>query len=362
MPNTVAYGFYSLRDVMAERVNNVGIEVVRTAISQTLGEHSRQIDALMSMFVQRTTGSKARFKLPSSGTLQPLDEWGNPKPVQTSGYYELGFPIQGAGTAFGDNRVSRALMTVEQANDAVLDAQDKDTDWLRRHLLTALFDNVSWSYVDPDPNIGTVTVKPLANADTDVYSMSSGTPATDDHYKATASAIADVTNPFPAIYDELNEHPNNVGDTVAFIPTNLRTAVATLAECNTNKPNPNVNYGNAENTLTTDGSRFLSVGHDVIGYLEGSKMWTVEWKNLPSNYIIAMTTGNANKLMKMREYPAAELQGFFAETHSPDGNLNIQRFLRYAGFGVFDRTGAVVQQIGNGTYQIPTGYDAPLNI
>lgn len=361
MPNTVAYGFYNLRDVMAERINTVGIDVVRTAITQTVAEHTRQTNELMAMLVERTTASKARFKLPSSGTLQPLDEFGNPKPVQPGGYYELGFPIQGGGTAFGDNRVSRAMMTIEQANDAVIDAQQKDREWLRRHMLAALLDNTSWSYVDPDPNIGTVSVKPLANSDTDVYAFTGGTTGTDEHYKATASAIADGTNPFPAIYDELNEHPDNAGPFVVYVPTNLKSAVGALLELV--EPNdPLVRLGSASDTLTQDGQAIMGFGNDVIGYLKSSKMWAVEWKGLPSNYMIAVAAGNATKLLRMREYAAPELQGFFPELHSPDGNLNVQRFIRYCGFGAFNRTGAVVQQIGNGTYQIPSGYATPLEI
>lgn len=361
MPNTTAYGFYNLVNIMAERVTVAGVEVVRNAINNTVAEHTRQTNELMSMFVQRTTNAKARFKLPGSGTLQPLDEYGNPKPVQPSGYYELGFPIQGAGTAFGDNRVTRALMTVEQANDAVIDAQQRDRDWLRRHMLAALFDNVSWTYRDKSDEIGNVTVKPLANGDTDVYSLVGGATSTDDHYKATASAIADGTNPFPAIYDELNEHPDNSGPYVVYVPTNLRTAVAALTEL-VEKPDPLVRLGSGNDTLTSDGQAIMGFGNDVIGYLKGSKMWAVEWKSLPSNYMLAVAAGNPTKILRMREYEAPELQGFFPETHSPDGNLNINRFLRYCGFGVFNRTGAVVQYIGAGSYAIPSGYDAALNI
>jgi len=64
----------------------------------------------------------------------------------------------------------------------------------------------------------------------------------------------------------------------------------------------------------------------------------------------------------MREYEATELQGFFTETASPDGNLQEMRMLRMCGFGVSNRVGALVYQVGNGTYQIPTGYSTPLAV
>ena len=64
----------------------------------------------------------------------------------------------------------------------------------------------------------------------------------------------------------------------------------------------------------------------------------------------------------MREYPAASLKGLFQEEHSPDGNLQEKRFIRYAGFGGYNRVGALIQQVGNGTYEIPSAYGAPLAV
>ena len=64
----------------------------------------------------------------------------------------------------------------------------------------------------------------------------------------------------------------------------------------------------------------------------------------------------------MREYPAASLQGLFTENHSPDGNLQEYRFLRYAGFGVYNRVGAVAFRVSNGAYAVPTGYTTPVAV
>jgi hypothetical protein len=64
----------------------------------------------------------------------------------------------------------------------------------------------------------------------------------------------------------------------------------------------------------------------------------------------------------MREYPSTALQGFFPEIAQIDGNHIVNRFIRYAGFGVYDRTAAVVGYIGNASYQIPAAYDAPLAV
>ena len=72
--------------------------------------------------------------------------------------------------------------------------------------------------------------------------------------------------------------------------------------------------------------------------------------------------GASAKPLRMREYPSAALQGLFTENHSPDGNLNEYRFIRAAGFGAYNRVGAVAFHIGNAAYQIPAGYETPLAV
>lgn len=359
-----AYGFHSLRDVMASKITVAGVERVRDAVQVTTAEHTRQLNEMMAGVVQRTTKAKARFDLPTGGTLQPLDEYGNPKPVQTGDYYELGFPIQGGGTAYGTNRVSRAKMTVQQLNDLTLDVQRKDADWIMRHMLAAVLCNTNWTFTDISPEIGNVTVKPLANSgtgDTDKYAFAGGTVATDDHYLAQAAAIADGANPFGNIYKKLNEHPDNIGEYAVYVPTNLADAVGALTEL-VEKPDRNVVLGANSDTLTNDGSRHLRFGQRVIGYLKSSQMWAIEWKRLPSNYMLAVAPDGPTPPLRMREHEESELQGLFPEFASPDGNLELQKFIRMAGFGVFNRTGAVVQYIGGGAYVIPSGYTTPLAV
>jgi len=362
MANNTAYGFHSLQEIFSQRIGSgtQNVELVRNAITTTVAEHTRQLNEVTSVFAARTTAAKARFTLPTTGTLQPIDEFGNPKPVAGGGYYEVGFPIQGGGTAFGTDRVSRQLMTIQQANDDVLGAQLKDVDWVMRHMLAAIFTKTAWTYTDRDSTIGDISVKGLASGDTDKYAFAGGTVATDDHYRATADAIDDSHNPFSPLRKELSEHPGNRGPFVAYVPSNLVDAITALTEFK-DKPDENITALSGE-VLNNEGAQVRRFGDEVLGYLKSARMWVVEWKRLPDSYMIATALGNTDPVLKMREYDAPALQGFFPELHSPDGNLNITRLLRYAGFGVYDRTGAVVQLIGNGTYSVPTGYTAPLAV
>lgn len=355
MANSIAYGFIGQEYLFGQRVSDSNIATVREAIALSVAEHNRQANAVLTEFAEPTTDVQIRYQMANSGTLQPLDEWGNPIPVKEGASYDVGFPIQGGGTAWGDNRVTRAHMTVEEVNDYTLNAMQKDADWIKRHALAAMFDNVSWAFQDPQH--GAITVQPLANGDTVEYYKMNGASSVDNHYLAQAAAIDDSNNPFPTVFSELMEHPENAGGTpVAYVPTNLVTTVTGLTNFH-EVGDPDIALGIGNNQLRA--SFAAGIGNEVLGKVD--KVWIVEWAMLPDSYLVAVPRG-AEPPLAMRQYVPAELQGFFTEEHSPDGNLQEHRFIRYAGFGARNRVGAVVLRVGNASYAIPSGYDAPLAV
>ena len=358
---TIAYGFIGLEHLFTTRVDKVGVPRIFTAIQATADEHNRVTTALMSSLVERTTVAQEQYELPAGGTLQPLDEWGNPIPVKHSGSYQVGYPIQGGGTAWGTNRVSAAHLTVSETNRQVVEAQTKDADWMRRHIMAALLDKTAWTYNDeigPDgkAGLGDITIMPLANGDTVTYLRKGGANTTDNHYLGQADAIDDSHNPFPAIYDELMEHPSNSGPVVVYVATTLTTSIEGLANF---VPVSDPDIRIAADTDELVGNLSLGFGDEVLGKVD--KCWIVEWKALPDDYMIAHAQG-AGPALKMREYTPEELQGFFPEQHSPDGNRKVMRMIRYAGFGVSNRVAALCYYIGNATYPTPAAFDAPLAV
>ena len=350
-----AFGFIGYEDLADERIVDGRVQLVNTAIAASVEEHNRQVAAALSELVERTTDYTVRYKIGGGGTLQPLDEWGNPLPVKDAGYYDVAFPIQGGGTAWGDNRVSRALMTVGEADRMTLGVLRRDADWMRRHFLAALFDNTTWSFADEEK--GTLTVQPLANGDAVTYARNNGTFATDTHYYAQAAAISDAANPFPTWKTELSEHPENGGPWVAYIPTNLKASVMGLANW-MDKRESRVDPGIMAPRLIGEIGR--GFGDEYLGYVDGVDV--VEWSFLPDNYGVVIARGAENRPLRMREYPAASLQGLFTENHSPDGNLAEYRFIRFAGFGAYNRVGAIAFRIGDPAYAIPTGYTTPVAV
>ena len=357
MANTLAYGFVGLENLFADRIDDANVSVVRDAIAQSVAEHNRQVQAIMAELVQSTEEYTARFKQPGAGTLQPLDEYGNPLPVREGGFYDVAFPIQGGGTAWGDNRISRALMTVEEVNEYTLGSLRRDSDWMKRHILAALFDETAWTY--PDPDKGNITIEGLANGDAVAYLKNNGNSEADDHYLAQAGAIADgATNPFPAMYSDLMEHPVNAGSqVVVYVPTALKATIVALTNF-VDVQDPSIQLGSGSNQLV--GSVDRGFGDALLGKVD--QCWIVEWSLLPDEHMVAVARGSQDPVLLMREYPAGELKGFFQEENSPDGNLQEHRFIRYAGFGSYNRVGALISQVGNATYEIPAAYNAPLAV
>ena len=244
------------------------------------------------------------------------------------------------------------------------ESQRKDKDWLIRHMLAALFYGAAYNFSDVSVSragykgLGTISVKPLAlsTETTVLYNFRGGiAPAADSHYHAQAAAISDSANPFPAIYTELTEHPSNSGPFVTYINDAQKVAVVGLSEF-VPVAIDGINYGSGVSTANGMAG-LVGPGVALLGKLSESNIWVVEMPTIPAGYQLTVATGG-DPVLAMREYDAPELQGFFPEFDNVDGNHWINRMLRFAGFGVRNRVGAVVSYCGtSGTYAAPSGYD-----
>jgi hypothetical protein len=364
MANVNNYGFIGLADLYNQRISGIngGVQWVWDAIRLSVDEYNRVAGAVLGEFAQTTEMAMEQIELPGDGTLQPLDDNGNPLPVLPSGNYQVAYPIQGAGTAWGDDRVSRELMTVEEADRFTSDSLRRDANWIVRHALAAILTNTTWVFNDKSggafgvKGLGDITIQPLANNDTVKYTRKGiAVSAIDDHYLAQAAAIADGANPFPTIKAELHEHPSNMNlPIVAYVASDLVSSIQGLTEF-VDKDDPDIRAGNASDTLS--GMISAGPGDTVLGKTK-SGVWVVEWGAMPSNYLVAKVLGR--QPLKMREYPAPNLKGLFPERADIDGNHIVKRFIRYAGFGTADRVAALAMYIGGAAYAIPANYSAPL--
>jgi len=156
------------------------------------------------------------------------------------------------------------------------------------------------------------------------------------------------------IHDELVEHPENGPEIIAFIPTASRATVEALTNFYP-IADPNLSSGVAVTQFTA--ALGVSVPGELIGYCAGCKI--VVWAGMPSNYVLGIAAGGEAPIV-LREEPEAELQGFKKVADRNDHPWYEQQYLRVAGFGAWNRVGAIVVRTDNGTYAIPAGYGSPM--
>ncbi len=354
--NTIPYGFMDLRDRFPQPVASIDIRTINEAVAISLAEHNRQVSSMIDLFAERTTEKQVQFKSPLAARLSPTDEFGRARPIKGISRYTVAFPLLSAAAAFGETYETAIKMSVEDVSNRVAMLQTADMRWVRDHILAALF--VATPYFHTNEEDGILTIQGLANGDATTYQLMTGADsgATDNHLLAQAAAIADANDPFGTLVQEITEHPENggeAGNVIALIPTNLSTAVRGLTAFYPYS-DPNLRLGSASAELV--GSIAQEVPGKMIGYHDAG-CWIAEWAGMPAGYIVVVKDTGA-KPLRMREEPLDQLRGFRLEAQREDYPYYASNFRRTAGFGAYNRVGAVVMRIGNAAYAVPSGYDS----
>lgn len=349
----IAFGFIGYEDVMNMRIADIdnGVAITDEAIRRSLQYANDRHNRWRNRLASDVSVAVEWFQMPGGGVLQDLDNDGNPLPTNFFSAYNVAFPIRGGGDASGTDRISRAHQTVGDANYATQDATMKDKRWHKNYMLAALLRSTSYPFLDRGRRqfrgAGELTVQPLANGDGTQYITDWGSGISEDnHYKAQANNIGPgADNPFPAIYEDLTHHVDAETPVDVYVADDLVASIQALPEFRMPR-DPNVSYGSGESTVAF-GDR--GIGDEYIGYVD--RCHIISMRSLPSGYMVGHLRGQ--RPLGYREYPAASLRGLFRESHSPDGNHMETRFLRFGGYGVRNRTAAVVYQIGSATYTDP---------
>jgi hypothetical protein len=366
MPVT-QFGYLGLEQLYHDESQIQDLQPIWEQALEAIRAYNEALTAFISPFALPTTRAQFRYQLPGTTNYQPLDDKGNPLPVSSMGHFDVGLPLFGAGTAYGDNLVTRAKLTPSAIAHRTLQAVGADLNWIRRHMMAALFAANSYSFTSAlTPEDSAITVETLARAATGVeYLKRDGTRATDTHLLAQASTISDTNNPFPSIYEELAEHPsNNVTATqpvVAYIAPNLRASVEGLTSF---VPAARMLIREGVDTaVAVPAAEQYGFFGDFLGVVgsAGNSVVVRMWQHMPNDYIIAHAVG-AGPVLGWRQFPEPTLQGVIATMQDVDGNYMTMSFRRFAGFGVLNPIAAVVYRIGNATYAAPTGFVAPLAV
>lgn len=350
----ILLGLLNQADLFDNRVTTIGVERVSRDIDASVAEHNRVLNAMMALFVTTRTDPQTNYKLAGSTRNQPLDENGRARPIKFAGSYTVGFPLHFSGNAWGANYVTSIEMTLGEIADIMSTLLDGDSRWMRDHILAALFfENSTSPWVYTDPQYGALNIYGMANGDTTTYQIMSGadSAATDDHVKGAAAVTEAV---FQDIHDELVEHPGNGTQVITFIPTASSATVQALTNFYP-ITDPNLRSGVAVTEFV--GALGVVTPGKLIGYIAGCHVY--EWPQMPSGYIIGTTVGGAPPLA-LRQKPIPSLQGFNKVAERADYPWWEAQYLRIAGFGAWNRVGAVIYKTDNVTYSVPTGYSSPM--
>lgn len=362
MANTQSYGLLQLIDLGELNPNQTAAtadsELLTSGILVDAAQHNADIDALTRLFAEPTNDYQLEVGQAGGGRSQPVDENGRAIPVKPLAPYTVAFPLQGSGTAMGYNYITGQRMTVRDMAKLMSTMYRGDFNWVADQILGRLLTNVDVTHRDITGR-GSLTIKPLANADATLYYRSTtGTTATDTHYIAQAAAIADATNPFSTLKAELLEHPDNGGEIISFIPTASVATATALVEFNSATIDPDIQLGANTDRLVGSLNATLPPGATVLGKTDGG-VWIVEWPRLPSNFIVSITTEGRRPLAR-RQFPEASLQGFKSVGQRDDFPYFEDQWQRWEGYGVLNRAGAVITRTGDASYAVPTGYTVPL--
>lgn len=351
MPNQVAYGFHRLSDTRERRVTEVGVDVIDRLVAQSMEEHTRNLNQTMENLVARTDRFKQLYKVAQNARLQPGDEDSRGRKIKAYGRYDVGWPLRHYNVAWGANFVKLKKMTVGDVNDNVLLLQDADRRTVRDAIMIAFFDNTGYTFTDDE--YGPLNVKGLANLDSVVYNVLTGADAgvTDSHFLFAGAATNLTLAGFQAIYTELTEHPENGETVTVFVPSNQRPFVEAIVGFRPVQ-DPNIRTGVATDVLTgTDG---LSGPGELFGYI--GKCFVREWRQLPTDYSVAIAPGGAEKPFRMREDPEEDLRGFRKADERNDFPFYESQYIRRFGVGAWNRVGAVVYRTNAASYAPPTGF------
>lgn len=358
MANALLYGMMQLKDLTRSRVVEVDPDLLISSVGQTLADHDAEVNAILDLFSDETEEPQLRFKGAAITRNQPLDENGRTRPIKPAAPYTVGFPLDMSGNAWGSNFVTNEKMTVQELNDILSQLYYGDFAWLRDKILGTLFDNVGYSF--PDELWGSVPVKGLANGDTVTYALSTSgadSLATDTHYIAQANAIDNSNNPFPAIYTELTEHPENSTEVLTFINSAQYAAVSGLTNF-VGIPDPDIQPGANVSRLVGGVNANLPARAAVVGKTD--KVWIAQWNAIPANYSVSISLGGTPPL-KRRVDPEPNLRGFRPKARIQHFPFFDEQWIRRIGFGGWNRVGAVVNRFGNASYAVPTNYTVPMS-
>ena len=350
-------GLLNIAEAAAERtyVNTMGQRVVYDAVRMVIDQYNRDLNAAVSMFVERdTTDWKFRYKLPGAGRLQRRGGQARSGAVKATGYWDVAIPLEDFGAEVGGDDIALAYMTAAEMNRHNQTVTIQNTNTVRHEILRAMLNKAQRTF--SDDIAGSLTIVPMANGDSVVYPpvLGSESEATENHYYGTnyvTGSISDTNNPIKTIVEDLEEHYGDDIGCVVFIHPDEQSAVEGLTDFD-EVPDRYIRPG--QDTAVPYG--MPNVPGKIIGRCSGA--WVSVWRWIPSGYMLGINTDMPAPLMRRIDPPDTGLKpNLTLVSKNDEYPLESSSYRNRFGYAVTNRLAAVaVQLVASTTYTTPTAY------
>jgi hypothetical protein len=329
-------------------------------VASAMNAWNRQVDAVMSELVDKTTSRMRRYGGATYTKMQKLDEMGTPNAQKQKQGSPVGFPLEAWGQALQWNRL---YFLTKKANEFAAQIQGlmtADMQNLLREIKLAMFMGISRNFVDYRvdhvSDMLPIPVKPFVNADGAAIPPGPNgelfDPTTHTHYLATAA----LTNSWlKALIETVIEHFNE-GKAMLYINRADQSSVEALADFKALSYSSTIRANNQEygdGTLDPN-----ALYNRQIGYFNGAEVWVKPWTI--AGYFFTFMAGAPQPLvMRIRgDMPdggnAIEGAGDFTLQYEDESHpLRAQSYEREFGMGVWTRTNGAVGYVGgNGSQYV----------
>lgn len=365
--SALVYGFQDLEQLKAQRIQEIGIQETSERIALWQAEVNRVFDAIMGTFTVRderwNLNPIMKYNLPTAVRAQYVDEWGVAKPQIEEGYTQVGLPLWRYELAKAISFEALQKITVEEFSRRLLSVERGDRQEAIRQFLWAIFNNVNYTFASTEDNFPDIPVKAGANNDSELYVLrSNDAPATADHYVAQANRISDTDDPFPGIKTKLTSYAGtSVNDRIVTFVGDTDTAAEItddLSGFHSVGRTKFTKWGDQVSFVDPAADTYIGMGEEVLGEYQNGII-VVRWQSIPDNYLVSINL-DAPPPVGIREDTALSLRGLFnINATENSGNMLLSRYRRKIGMAPVNRTGFMVNRIGNGSYAIPSGIVQP---
>lgn len=361
----LVYGMHDLETRKEMLITEIGISEMNDRLMMWQDEVNRVFDAIMGTFTQRkaewNTTPIMRIHTPSVARAQFVDEYGVAKPRIEKGYFEQGLPLFRYEDAVSFSYEALQKTTVEQYSRELARIERADMGASLHLFWFAVFYNTNWTHVSTEENLPNIPVKAGANNDGDLYIIrGESAPTAAQHYTGQAGAISDAADPFPTIKDTLTRYAGTSANdrVVTFVGDSTQTAaIKELSGFTRVDRTQFTQWGDTVSLVDPSADTFLGMGDEVLGEHEEGVL-VVRKRDLPTGYLVSFNL-DAEKPIGVREDNTESLQGLFnINSVENSGNTYLSRFRRKIGFAPVNRTGFMVMETGDASYDNPSPYDA----